>query len=211
MSAKPPTESPSPAAQWNRRYAEEGYLFGEEPKGWLKEHAAVWSPGDWVLCVADGEGRTSVWLAQQGLTVRAFDSAEAGVAKARRLAAGRGVDVDFAVGDVDSYPWPPAALDGVAAIFVQFADPELRTRLLVRIVRSLKPGGHRVLQGCTPQQLAYGTGGPSQLANLYTEAMLREPFADLELLSVVEDEADLAEGSGHHGRSALIGLVVCGP
>lgn len=207
MTAKPSSPFTDPAQTWNQRFAAPGFLFGSEPNGWLRDHASVWSPGDRVLCVADGEGRNSVWLAEQGLTVTAFDIAATGVAKARELAAQRGVSVSYAVADCDDYAWPDAALDGVAAIFVQFADPALRERLFERMVHSLKPGGRLVLQGYTPRQLEYRTGGPPLASHLYTEAVLREAFAELDIEILREYEADLAEGSGHHGRSALIGLV----
>ncbi len=64
-----------------------------------------------------------------------------------------------------------------------------------------------MLQGYTPKQLEYRTGGPPHVSHLYTEAMLREAFADLDVVELREYEAELAEGSGHCGRSALIGLV----
>ncbi|WP_395699689.1 class I SAM-dependent methyltransferase [Aquabacterium sp.] len=195
------------AAVWNRRFTAEGYLFGTEPNGWLAQHAAVWPRGGRVLCVADGEGRNSVWLARQGLAVEAFDIAEAGVAKARQLAAQAGVEVRYTVAGCDDYAWPQAAFDGVAAIFIQFADPALRSRLFQRMVASLKPGGVLVLQGYTPKQLEYKTGGPPFAAHLYTEELLRSAFSDLEILALDSYEADLNEGAGHHGRSALIGLV----
>ena len=205
--------SPSPpafadAAQtWNRRFAGDDYLFGTEPNAWLREHACVWAHGQRVLCVADGEGRNSVWLAQRGLRVEAFDIAELGVAKARRLAAQQGVAVDFQVADCDGFAWPEAAFDGVAAIFVQFADPPQRERLFRHIARCLKPGGTLLLQGYTPVQLEFKTGGPPFVSHLYTPSMLREAFADLDIVALREYEADIAEGSGHLGRSALIGLV----
>ena len=88
MSTTPPAPFADPAATWNRRFADSGFLFGSEPNAWLREHASLWSPGDRVLCVADGEGRNSVWLAAQGLSVDAFDIAEVGVVKARRSASG---------------------------------------------------------------------------------------------------------------------------
>jgi SAM-dependent methyltransferase len=201
------TAFPDAAATWNRRFADDGFLFGTAPNGWLREHAGVWQPGQRVLCVADGEGRNSVWLAQQGLQVDAFDIAEVGVAKARRLAAEQGVDVNFSVSDCDAFPWPEAAYDGVAAIFIQFADPELRTRLFANIRHCLKPGGALVLQGYTPRQLEYRTGGPPIESHLYTEALLREAFAGMDITALREYEADLEEGSGHRGHSALIGLV----
>ena len=207
MTTTPQTPFADPAGTWNRRFAEADYLFGTAPNEWLRGHAAVWAPGARVLSVADGEGRNSVWLAGQGLVVDAFDIAEAGVAKARRLAVENGVSVNFTVADCDSYAWPLASCDGVAAIFVQFAAPEQRQRLFQRIVQSLKPGGTLVLQGYTPRQLEFRTGGPPLASHLYTEQILRTAFAELEILTLIEYDADVAEGSGHKGRSALIGLV----
>ena len=195
------------AATWNRRFEGDDFLFGTEPNAWLREHAGLWPPGSQVLCVADGEGRNSVWLARQGLHVQAFDISPVGVAKARALAGRAGVTVDYTVADCDTWPWPQAAFDGVAAIFIQFAHPALRERLFRRMVQALKPGGTLVLQGYTPKQLDYRTGGPPQVEHLYTEDLLRQAFADLDILDLRSYEADLAEGSGHRGRSALIGLV----
>ncbi len=196
-----------PAGTWNQRFAAEGYLFGTEPNEWLREHAGVWQPGQRVLCVADGEGRNSVWLARRGLQVDAFDIAEVGVAKARRLAAEQGVTVDSRVADCDGYAWREAHYDGVAAIFVQFADPALRERLFVRMCGSLKPGGTLLLQGYTPKQLEYRTGGPPLVSHLYTPELLGEAFAAMDIVELREYEAEVREGSGHCGRSALIGLV----
>ena len=196
-----------PAGTWNQRFAADGYLFGTEPNAWLREHAGVWHTGQHVLCVADGEGRNSVWLAGRGLRVSAFDIAEVGLAKARRLAAARGVAVDFRHADCDGYAWPRGTLDGVAAIFIQFADPALRERLFSRIVHSLRPGGTLLLQGYTPRQLEYRTGGPPLVDHVYTPELLRTAFAALDIIELREYEAELAEGSGHNGRSALLGLV----
>ncbi len=207
MSTSSQTPFADPAGTWNRRFGTDDYLFGTEPNAWLREHAGLWQPGQRVLSVADGEGRNSVWLAQRGLVVDAFDIAEVGVAKARLLAQQRGVSVNFTVSDCDSYSWPAARYDGVAAIFVQFADPALRERLFANIQRSLKPGGALVLQGYTRKQLEYKTGGPPLADHLYTEAMLREAFAAMEIVELREYEAQVAEGTGHLGHSALIGLV----
>jgi SAM-dependent methyltransferase len=200
-----------PAGTWNQRFAGEAFLFGTEPNEWLRAHADLWQPSQRVLCVADGEGRNSVWLARRGLQVQAFDLAAAGVAKARRLAQEHGVTVDFQVADCDDYVWPEAALDGVAAIFVQFADPVLRARLFANMAASLAPGGLLVLQGYTPKQLEFRTGGPPIASHLYTAPMLREAFAALEIVELREYEAELREGSGHLGHSALIGMVARRP
>jgi len=90
--------------------------------------------------------------------------------------------------------------DAIAAI----AD---KRGVLAELDRVLKPGGVLVLQGYTPKQLEYGTGGPPFVSHLYTPGLLREAFAGMDILELREYEADVAEGSGHCGRSALIGLV----
>lgn len=206
--AEPGNVSENAATRWNRRYLEDGLLFGSAPNEWLRQSAGHWEPGARVLCVADGEGRNSVWLARErGLEVDAFDIAEAGVAKARKLAEDMGATVNYTVGDCDAYPWQPATYDGVAAIFVQFADPAMRERLFAHMADCLKPGGTLVLQGYTPKQLEYRTGGPPEVSHLYTEPMLRAAFSGLDILQLREYEAELTEGTGHRGRSALIGLV----
>ena len=73
----------------------------------------------------------------------------------------------------------------------------MRERLFAHIQRCLKPGGMLLLQGYTPKQLEYRTGGPPLVSHLYTEALLREAFAAMDIVTLREYEADVAEGSGH--------------
>ena len=195
------------ATAWDSRFQSAEYIFGTEPNAYLKRHASRWPPGKRVLCVADGEGRNSVWLARQGMKVDAFDISEVGIEKAKKLAETHDVSIDFSVRDCDSWPWHEDSYDGVVAIFVQFADPAMRERLFFNIVKCLKPGGILVLQGYTPQQLVYKTGGPSIASHLYTEAMLLDAFAQMEILDLIAYEDELNEGSQHFGYSALIGLT----
>ena len=195
------------AATWDQRYSDPDFVFGTEPNAYLADQAGLLRPGKKALAVADGEGRNSVWLARQGLTVDAFDISPVGVDKARRLARDAGVDVAYHVSGCDDWPWQAQAYDYVVAIFVQFADPEMRDRLFASMVQALKPGGVLVLQGYTPRQLEYKTGGPGLLEHLYTEDMLYAAFAGLRILDMRSYDALLNEGSRHSGMSALIGMV----
>jgi 2-polyprenyl-3-methyl-5-hydroxy-6-metoxy-1,4-benzoquinol methylase len=197
--------------RWNGRFAAPEYIFGTAPNAFLASNAHRLRPGLRALCVADGEGRNSVWLAERGLQVSAFDISPVGVEKARRLAAERGVRVRYDVASVYDWSWPQAAFDVVATIFVQFADPAMRSFMFERIVHALAPGGWLFLIGYTPKQHQYKTGGPKHVENLYTEPMLREAFAALEIVQLREYDAELAEGSQHCGRSALIDLVARKP
>lgn len=194
---------------WSSRYREVGedYLFGTAPTRFMERHAHYLTSGNSALSVADGEGRNSVWLAEQGLKVLALDISPVGIEKARKLAAGRGVTVDFILGDVFNWTWPEAAFDYVVAVFIQFAAPSERARLFADMARALKPGGLLLLHGYTPQQVVYKTGGPPSPEHMYTVPLLRDAFAGWEFLELREYEEHLEEGLGHRGRSALIDLV----
>lgn len=199
------------AAMWDSRYQGKEYLFGTEPNSFLRQHGALWPAASRILCVADGEGRNSVWLAQQGLQVDAFDVSAVGVAKARQLAQAHGISVHYAIADCDSWNWPEASYDGIAAIFIQFADPAMRQRLFANMMRALKPGGTLLLHGYTPQQLAFASGGPKELSHLYTAELLAEAFTTMEIVALREYQQELNEGSRHQGRSALIDLIARKP
>jgi SAM-dependent methyltransferase len=197
--------------RWNRRFSAEEYVFGTEPNAFLASQKPLLARGMRALCVADGEGRNSVWLAAQGLEVTAFDFSPVGLAKATKLAERSGAKVDCHRASVEEWDWDAAPYDAVVAIFVQFTPPVQRARMFQGMVRALKPGGVLILQGYGPEQLRYGTGGPKQMENLYTEPLLRESFASLEILHLASHESIVHEGAGHNGMAALIDLVARKP
>ena len=197
----------NPAQTWDARFAAADYIFGKEPNVWLAQHSDLFIPGGSVLAVADGEGRNSVWLAQRGMQVDAFDISPVGVDKARQLALDANVQVNFSVSDCDDWDWRSNHYDAVAAIFIQFADQQTRSRLFKQIKDTLKPGGILFLQGYTPKQLDYKTGGPPLVDHLYTEELLRTEFSGMDILELTTYEDVLREGTQHSGQSALIGFV----
>jgi hypothetical protein len=95
----------------------------------------------------------------------------------------------------------------VVEIFTQFSSPAERSRKWAGIRQTLKSGGLLILLGYTPKQLEYGTGGPKQIENLYTRAMLEREFLDFRQLDIVEEEREIHEGTSHGGMSAMIGLT----
>ncbi len=207
--------APQPAGteldRWNTRFSATDYVFGTEPNQFLAAQAPCLKPGMRALCVADGEGRNSVGLAKLGLEVTAFDFSPIGLEKARRLAASKGAKIDYRHGNILEWDWKAAQYDVVAAIFIQFATPAQRAGIFRGFIDALAPGGLLLIQGYTPKQLQYGTGGPKQVENLYTEALLRESFASLEIIELREHDIEVQEGPGHSGMSALIDLVARKP
>jgi cyclopropane fatty-acyl-phospholipid synthase-like methyltransferase len=192
---------------WNERYAGDEYHFGTEPNAFLVSQQNLFRPGMSCLAVADGEGRNGVWLAQQGLDVLSVDSSPVAQEKAKKLAQQRGVKVKFEQVDLLQWDWGKERFDVVVAIFIQFVTSPQREQMFAAIKRCLKPGGLILLQGYTPRQIEFGTGGPSQVENLYTGDMLRREFADMGILHLREHDDIIREGAGHSGMSALIDMV----
>jgi SAM-dependent methyltransferase len=196
---------------WDERFASEDFLFGEAPSQFTRRQATRLTRGESALCVAEGEGRNAVFLAECGLNVTAFDSSPVALRKARRLAEARGVEVSFVEADAATFDWSARRFDVVLAVFIQFAPPPLRSAIFSGMIEATAPNGLILLHGYTPKQVEYGTGGPPFAENMYTPQLLREAFSTCEILELQTYEADLQEGRGHSGRSALIDLVAqCG-
>lgn len=193
--------------RWQQRFAAPGYLFGTAPNAFLHSQAHLLRKGQKALAIADGEGRNSVFMAGLGLDVLSVDFSDVAQAKARELAAARGVTLRFEQADMTQWPWPAQAYDVVAAIFVQFTTSPQRAIMFDGIKHTLKPGGLLLMQGYGLKQLDYKTGGPSQPERLYTRAMLQSAFGDFSTLEIREHDSVIEEGSGHGGMSALVELV----
>lgn len=193
--------------RWEGRYRVPEYAFGTEPNYFLASCKALLPRSGKALAVADGEGRNGIWLAEQGLDVLSIDFSPTAQQKARALAKQRGVTIAMAQADVHAWAYPEAAFDVVAEIFTQFSSPAERARKWAGMRKALKPGGLLIIQGYTPKQLQYGSGGPKQIENLYTRAMLDDAFGDMRDVTIVEEEREIFEGTSHGGMSAVINLT----
>jgi SAM-dependent methyltransferase len=192
--------------RWNERFSTEGYLFGRQVNHYLAAQKDRLHGGK-ALAIADGEGRNSVWLAQQGIEVEAFDFSPVALEKAKQLARANNVSVNFQCSDWQSFAWSLNAYDYVVGIFFQFADPQERAEIFAKMDQSLRPGGLLIIQGYGEKQLDYNTGGPGVLENLYTEDLLKSAFVGYKILDSRAYEQAIEEGDGHAGMSALVGLV----
>jgi cyclopropane fatty-acyl-phospholipid synthase-like methyltransferase len=194
-------------AFWDRRFSASEYIFGTEPNVFLASWHNLFKPGMRVLEIGCGEGRNAVWLAQAGCHVTGVDISTAALAKAAQLAATHNVEVQWIHADVRQWQWEPEAFDAVACIFIQFAAPEGRQRIFAGVSETLKAGGTLVLQGYTPRQVQFSSGGPRDPDHLYTPELLRHSLPGFEIIHLQEHDAVLAEGTKHVGTAALIDLV----
>lgn len=193
--------------RWQGRYAVAEYVFGEEPNAFLKSKAGLLPKSGKALAVADGEGRNGVFLAERGLDVLSLDFSQNGQAKALALAKKRGVTIRAEIADVHTWSYPHETFDVVVEIFTQFSDPKERAVKWAGMKRTLRKGGLLLIEGYTPKQLQYGTGGPKQIENLYTREMYEAAFGDMKNVEIREYDAHMSEGAGHAGMAAVIDLV----
>lgn len=196
---------------WNARFAGEDYVYGKAPAAFVAAQAWRIAPGAKMLSIAEGEGRNSVFLAEQGVVMTALEQASNARAKAHHLAQERGVTLTFIDADLRGYDWPEAEYDAVLACFIQFADPAFRAEIFDGIARALKPGGIVLIHGFAKRQPSYGSGGPGVVEQLYDLDLLRAAFPGWELLHQADYDGDLDEGEGHSGRAALVDFVARKP
>ena len=191
---------------WDARYHEEGWAFGKEPNDFLREAADRLPASGRVLCLAEGQGRNAVWLAQHGHEVTAMDQSAAGLEGAKQLAAERGVTLTTVRADLAEFEIEPGAWQGIVSIFAH-VDGALRARVHARVERGLAPGGVFVLEAYRPEQIGRGTGGPPDDDRMVNLARLRRELPTLEFLVAREIDREVLEGHRHRGMSSVVQLV----
>lgn len=190
---------------WDRRYAGAAYFYGTAPNRFVAEQLAGLPPGR-GLFLGEGEGRNAVHAATLGHAVVAVDRSAEGRRKALRLARERGAEITYLLGDVAEVPWDGEPYDLAVLCFLHL-PPALRAAVHRRVTDALRPGGRLVLEAFRKEQLGRGSGGPPDPQLLYDLDDLRGDFPGLVWHRAEALEADLAEGSGHRGRAAVLRLV----
>ncbi|WP_367111553.1 class I SAM-dependent methyltransferase [uncultured Psychrobacter sp.] len=194
---------------WNERYSTVEYIFGTQPNDFLKEQFKQIPVGGRVLCLAEGEGRNAVFLAEQGYDVTAMDLSDVGLNKALKLAGKRGVKIKTQVADLADYQFGAQKWDAIISIWAHMPET-VRQYVHAQIAPALKPNGVFIVEAYTEQQLAMdAVGGPpatqkqrfNSLGNLQTE------LAELEEIIGVEKQRMIFEGKHHQGLSAVVQFI----
>ncbi len=196
---------------WDQRYSEPGFFYGTEPNDFLAASAEQYlPPGAEVLSLGEGEGRNAVFLARQGFRVTGVDGSTVGLAKAQGLAARHGVTIHTDVADLATYDLGAERWDAILSLWCH-TPSALRAGLHRRAIEALRPGGVLLLEAYTPEQLAYRTGGPSDVDLLMTLELARRELAGLEFLVAQEKLREVYEGAHHGGQSAVLQLIARKP
>ncbi|MFT3785448.1 MAG: class I SAM-dependent methyltransferase [Tepidisphaeraceae bacterium] len=192
---------------WDARFGEEGFAYGTEPNEFLVSQASL-IPRGRVLCLAEGEGRNAVFLAQRGYAVHAIDISPVGLEKAKKLAESRGVTITTEVADLTQRPLERDHWSGIVSIWAHM-PADVRAILHRQIAGALVPGGVFVLEAYAPRQLAMpGRGGPKEQPGMFMPlAALRQELSDLDIVHATEIDREVNEGKYHSGLSAVTQFV----
>lgn len=194
---------------WDQRYQEEGFAYGTEPNDFLKSEYSRIPKGGKVLCLAEGEGRNAVFLAQQGYAVTAVDQSAVGLEKAQEFAAKNGVEITTVVADLADYDVAAEAWDGIVSIAAH-VSAQLREDLHKQVVKALNKGGVFILEAYTERQIeTAGVGGPpaSQKQLFMSLDELKSELNGLDFVVGAEVERHISEGKYHQGESAVVQVV----
>ncbi len=193
---------------WDERYSADELAYGDKPNDFLREEEPR-LPAGRALCLAEGQGRNAVYLAEKGRSVTAVDSSAVGMERARALAGERDVTIETVVGDLADYDLGDRQWDLIVSIFAHVPSA-LRRTLYARAQQALKPGGMILIEAYTPDQhKTSGKGGPppGEEDKLVTLAALRDELAGLEEVIGREIEREVNEGPWHHGTGAVVQFV----
>jgi len=166
--------------RWNARYSEKEWEPEREANIFLVREFESRPPAGRVLDVACGEGRNAVWLASRGWRVTGIDFSEVALGRARKLAARRGVQVDWIQADVTRFAPRPESFQLVAVLYLQLPGAD-RRRALERAAAAMAPGGELFMVGHALRNLTEGSGGPQDPAVLWTEEAICGELAALGL------------------------------
>jgi ubiquinone/menaquinone biosynthesis C-methylase UbiE len=190
---------------WDERYAEKEFAYGKEPNQFLKENLHKLPKGK-ILFVAEGEGRNAVFAAQNGYEVVAFDYSESAKNKALTLAKEQNVRLDYLVSDVMVVPFETESFDAMVFIFAHF-PAVFRKQAHQKLVSFLKPDGKVLFEAFEKNQLQFTSGGPKELAMLFSEEEVKEEFPSIGFDFLKTVTIDLAEGPYHQGKGVVIRFI----
>jgi len=126
--------------RWNRILTAPKPMFNTAPNTFLVEMIKGVKPGR-SLDVGMGQGRNTIYLAQQGWDSAGFDPADRAVAAAQEQAANLGVKITTHVARAEDFDWGDAKWDLIVLSYVGVRE------YVGKVSRALRPGGMMVLEG----------------------------------------------------------------
>ena len=188
----------SPSLYWDLKYDTDDFVYTKVANRFVVELCTPLKPGK-AIDLAGGEGRNTVWLAEQGWQVEDVDISKNGLAKCAEFAAERGVrdrvTTLCASGTDFVSTIAPADLGIIPYLQV---DNSILEASIKNLVGQLKPHGVLVGVWHARENLGVGFGGPQDPNVLPSVESMTKICAglplDVQVLELREGQVQTKEG-----------------
>lgn len=192
---------------WDERFSSEEYIYGREANDFIEQMNEFIPAHSVVACLAEGEGRNAVFLAQRGHKITTYDQSEVGLGKTRQLAEQNNVKVETVLMDLTKERVPKEEYDAAILVFGHVSKKN-QPYLIQNLLGSVKLGGHVIFEVYSEEQINYKTGGPNYVDALYNPATILDLVNDHKVLHFYYGEAERHEGKNHTGLCHVIQVVL---
>jgi SAM-dependent methyltransferase len=161
-------------AFWDSKYSTDEFVYTKDVNRFVKESLSDLAPGK-MIDLAGGEGRNTVFFAENGWQAENIDLSSVGLEKCQRLAAERGVSDNVFTTHASALDFESklAPVDLGVCAYLQIPQKDLEIAI-TRLVENIKPGGVFFGVWHALENLKDGFGGPQDPAVLpSTESMTK--------------------------------------
>ena len=197
---------------WNDRYKDPMiFAYGKDPNDFLKHALSLYcnkssksSSADNnsivlnALCLCEGEGRNSIYLAKEyNYKCDCIDLSKEGMNKLKNWSIEENVEdkINTIIGDLETYEIKENEYDLIISIFAHTPIP-IRKKIHSKVKAALKPNGYFILEAYTAANVGRGIGGPQHTDMCVSKEILIEEL-DIKTLHLVETERIVQEGLYH--------------
>lgn len=192
---------------WDNSFSDTDFVYGETPNIFIKNKSELIPNHSTVACLAEGEGRNAVYLAQQGHKVTTYDQSVVGLEKTKTLAMKHDVTIQTVEIDLTDKKVEENMYDAAIMVFGH-VHQDHQAFLMESLIDSVKPGGYVIFEVYSIDQLEYGTGGPPVKEMLYDPKDILEWIQNDKCLHFYYGEAERTEGKRHKGTGHVIQVIL---
>ena len=119
--------------------------FAKGPTSDMADFYRTIKPHSRILDVGCGEGRNSIFLAEQGHMIDAFDLSEAGIKKAKTIATDKGLNINFFVCDLGNFIFDKDYDVILSHGVLHLPEKAVRDRFILEAQEHTAPGGYNII------------------------------------------------------------------
>lgn len=194
---------------WDQKYSTPDYIYTKVANRFVIEYCQNLE-GQTAIDLAGGEGRNSIWLAQQGYQVENIDFSQVALDKYLAFAKEEGLQ-DLCLAscqDATNFQAQLAPVDLGVIAYLQIPQEQLR-KAITCLAKQIKTGGHLFGVWHSRDNLEGGFGGPKDPDVLPNVEIMRALMAELgmEVVELTNREGQIQTREGLKPSVTLVLLA----